>query len=383
MASAEEEEKERAVFDDDDGDDSEEEEEEEDDDDDTDDDLPAAAAAAAPPPPASPMEAERHTDSTADADDGAPTTSGAKPNRNRNPNPNRGAHGGGAAAAEEARRLFQRLWTEEEELVILRGFSEFTTRRGTAFASHQYDTGPFYDEMRRQLPLDFSKSQLVEKLRRLKKKYLNCVARLRSAADSFAFRSPHEQALFEIARNIWTPSSDPNPDPANPIINNSDSDRKPPRSRSRRQQQRQQRRLRRATAAAAAAAAAAEDPIPVPVPVPVPVAVPVPVPVPITVTAENPTPKPPPPPPPLATPAAASDLSPLLFKELVGAAIGGPLLGFGGGGGGGGSSVSNLGDGRWRKQQILELEVYLKRLELLREHIESTLRELKGSSGGS
>nr|CAD1833790.1 unnamed protein product [Ananas comosus var. bracteatus] len=224
--------------------------------------------------------------------------------------------------------------------------------------------------MRRQLPLDFSKSQLVEKLRRLKKKYLNCVARLRSAADSFAFRSPHEQALFEIARNIWTPSSDPNPDPdpANPIINNSDSDRKPPRSRSRRQQQRQQRRLRRATAAAAAAAAAAEDPIPVPVPVPVSV------PVPITVTAENPTPKPPP-----ATPAAASDLSPLLFKELVGAAIGGPLLGFGGGG----SSVSNLGDGRWRKQQILELEVYLKRLELLREHIESTLRELKGSSGGA
>ncbi|OAY69560.1 Mediator-associated protein 1 [Ananas comosus] len=367
MASAEEEEKERAVFDDDDGDDSEEEEEEEDDDDDTDDDLPAAAAAAAaPPPPASPMEAERHTDSTADADDGAPTTSGAKPNRNRNPNPNRGAHGGGAAAAEEARRLFQRLWTEEEELVILRGFSEFTTRRGTAFASHQYDTGPFYDEMRRQLPLDFSKSQLVEKLRRLKKKYLNCVARLRSAADSFAFRSPHEQALFEIARNIWTPSSDPNPDPANPIINNSDSDRKPPRLRSRRQQQRQQRRLRRATAAAAAAAAA-EDPIPVPVPVPVPV--------PISVTVENPTPKPPPP---LATPAAASDLSPLLFKELVGAAIGGPLLGFGGG-----SSVSNLGDGRWRKQQILELEVYLKRLELLREHIESTLRELKGSSGGA
>uniref|UniRef100_I1PBM8 Glabrous enhancer-binding protein-like DBD domain-containing protein n=1 Tax=Oryza glaberrima TaxID=4538 RepID=I1PBM8_ORYGL len=119
-----------------------------------------------------------------------------------------GGGGAGSGSGGERRPLFQRLWTEEDEIVILRAFAEFTAQRGTAFASHQYDTDPFYEDMRRRLQLDFSKSQLVEKLRRLKRKYRNCVDRLRATGQSFSFRSPHEQAIFEIARGIWRPTSD-------------------------------------------------------------------------------------------------------------------------------------------------------------------------------
>jgi hypothetical protein len=110
-----------------------------------------------------------------------------------------GSGGGGKVTSGnggERRPLFQQLWTEEDEIVILRGFTEFTAARGTAFASHQYDTDPFYEDMRRRLQLDFSKSQLVEKLRRLKRKYRNCVCRLRESGATFSFRSPHEQAIF-------------------------------------------------------------------------------------------------------------------------------------------------------------------------------------------
>ncbi|KAF8017989.1 hypothetical protein BT93_H3017 [Corymbia citriodora subsp. variegata] len=95
-----------------------------------------------------------------------------------------------------------------------------------------------------------------------------------------------------------------------------------------------------------------------------------------------------------------SCLSPL-FKELLnGAAVGG---GFGGGGSRGGfgyitaalnplpfsygvglgvGSTGETGDERWRKQQIMELEVYSKRLELVQEHIKATIEELRSSGGG-
>jgi hypothetical protein len=62
--------------------------------------------------------------------------------------------------------------------------------------------------MRRRLHTGFTKNQLVEKIRRLKRKYRNCVERLRVAGAGFTFRSPHEQAIFEIARTIWRPDSD-------------------------------------------------------------------------------------------------------------------------------------------------------------------------------
>nr|ACG41617.1 hypothetical protein [Zea mays] len=115
---------------------------------------------------------------------------------------------GSAGAAGERRQLFQRLWTDEDEIVILRAFAEFTAQRGTSLASHQYDTTPFYEDMRRRLNTGFTKNQLAEKIRRLKRKYRNCVERLRVAGSGFTFRSPHEQAIFEIARTIWRPASD-------------------------------------------------------------------------------------------------------------------------------------------------------------------------------
>ncbi|KAG2244145.1 hypothetical protein Bca52824_094003 [Brassica carinata] len=61
-------------------------------------------------------------------------------------------------------------------------------------------------------------------------------------------------------------------------------------------------------------------------------------------------------------------LSPMLMPSVN-------PLGFGGGGGGG-------GDERWRRQQILELEVYSRRLELVQEQIRATVNELKTMPSG-
>lgn len=54
------------------------------------------------------------------------------------------------------------------------------------------------------------------------------------------------------------------------------------------------------------------------------------------------------------------------------------MMGFGGSGVGGGSEVV---DEKWRKQQILELEVYSKRLELVQDQIKVALEELRSMGG--
>ncbi|KAJ1292077.1 hypothetical protein BS78_02G364600 [Paspalum vaginatum] len=297
----------------------------------------------------------------------------------------------------ERRPLFQRLWTEEDEIVILRGFAEFTAARGTAFASHQYDTDPFYEDMRRRLQLDFSKSQLVEKLRRLKRKYRNCVSRLRESGAAFSFRSPHEQAIFEIARNIWRPTNKHGRDPSadsddedaatatpNPANTSPNGEVKSPSSG------RQRRRRRSMEFATVTGAAPATNMVQLPQPVQLSVSVPV--------KMEDSLPAPPHTPMPVTGTIDGSEhhrlpvMSPQsgvsdaekgcltpLFKEMVHAAINVGANPFG-------TKLPEPPLGlpmegeKWRKQRILELEVYLKRIELLQDQAKATLEELKSST---
>lgn len=95
---------------------------------------------------------------------------------------------------DDSRKLFQRLWTNEDEIELLKGFLEYTASRGVG---HHHDTTAFYDQIKSRLQLDFNKNQLVEKLRRLKKKYRNVVSRI-SSGKNFVFKSAHDQETFEI-----------------------------------------------------------------------------------------------------------------------------------------------------------------------------------------
>ncbi|KAJ1691627.1 hypothetical protein LUZ63_015782 [Rhynchospora breviuscula] len=296
-------------------------------------------------------------------------------------------------SSDESRRLFQRLWTDEEEIRILRGFLDFTSRRGTTFASHQYDTSPFYEEIKKQFTFDFSKNQLIEKLRRLKKKYRICALRMQTAGKDFSFKSAHEQNIYDVARHIWRPEmkrereSDDEDGYLNqiPIVGaNHGTDRivgvvEEPRSK---------KRVRRRSTEAPdivsllpVQVAGNETEVPLEVKQENYITVP------NDLSADT-------------TKSAAieetvkSCLSPL-FKELISTAINsgmGPgvssssgILGSGFGLGLGlgflnpDGSVPVPKDEKWRKQQIMELEVYLQRIELLQDHVKSTLEELKSS----
>uniref|UniRef100_A0A453AZA0 Glabrous enhancer-binding protein-like DBD domain-containing protein n=1 Tax=Aegilops tauschii subsp. strangulata TaxID=200361 RepID=A0A453AZA0_AEGTS len=296
-----------------------------------------------------------------------------------------GGSGGQASSGGERRPLFQRLWTEEDEIVILRGFAEFTAARGTAFASHQYDTDPFYEDMRRRLQLDFSKSQLVEKLRRLKRKYRNCVSRLRGSGAAFSFRSPHEQAIFEIARNIWRPTNKHGRDPsadsddeeavvaAAAVAATSVPANASPNGEVKSPPGRQRRRRRSVESPAPTAPAAVPATILVQPPQPMQVQVPVSVPV----KMDDSLPALPQAPMPVVD-VEKNFLTPM-FKEMIHAVINMGSSPFG-------MKLPEPPHGlpmegeKWRNQRILELEVYLKRIELLQDQVKATLEELKSST---
>ncbi|CAO2185145.1 unnamed protein product [Urochloa humidicola] len=333
----------------------------------------------------------------------------------------------GAGAADDSRRLFQRLWTDEEELLILRGFLDFTARRGTTFASHQYDTGPFYEEIRRRLSFDFTKSQLIEKLRRLKKKYRVCAARVAAQGAAFAFRSAHEGAIYDVARHIWRPAfrrgegggaggagdasdeDDINPAAAAAaaaaLPHNATEDGGRGSAPASTPRGRGGRRVRRRTAQELEAPTLPSSSVQMLNDV---------VQEPLIVSVENLAPAFAPPPPvqvPIVSPVAATPspvpttaggaaeevvrtiLSPLLREFISSVAVAGQAgLGFGFGGTGGfdilglglgaaGPNPGMLDDEKWRQQQILELEVYLKRIELIREQVTAALQELRSSEG--
>lgn len=98
-----------------------------------------------------------------------------------------------------SRRLIQRIWTNEDEIELLRGFLEFTTQRG----STNYNvTKEFYDQIRSKLQVEFNKNQLSDKLRKLKRKYKRVLEK-NNPDKEFSFKTAHEQATFEISRKIW------------------------------------------------------------------------------------------------------------------------------------------------------------------------------------
>ncbi|KAL8540768.1 hypothetical protein ACS0TY_002114 [Phlomoides rotata] len=115
------------------------------------------------------------------------------------------------AIPDESRKLFQRLWTDEDEIELLQGFLDYTTQRfgPNSSTQHHHDTTAFYDQIKSKFQLDFNKNQLVEKLRRLKKKYRNVITKF-GFGKEYVFKSPHEQATFEISSKIWGNAIAPN-----------------------------------------------------------------------------------------------------------------------------------------------------------------------------
>ncbi|XP_076951610.1 GLABROUS1 enhancer-binding protein-like [Bidens hawaiensis] len=99
------------------------------------------------------------------------------------------------------KQLFQRLWSEDDEIAVLQGMIDFKTERNGE--NPVADPDAFHDFIRKSLHVDFSRSQLMDKIRRLKKKYVNNVAKEKKDGKDRHFTKSHEQKAYELLKLVW------------------------------------------------------------------------------------------------------------------------------------------------------------------------------------
>ncbi|KAJ6737206.1 STOREKEEPER PROTEIN-LIKE [Salix viminalis] len=93
----------------------------------------------------------------------------------------------------------QRIWSDEDEIMILNGMIKFQNEKGK---NSSPDTTDFYVSVKDSLYFNASNNQFVKKIRRLKKKYFTDVETNESGQYEI-FSKPHDLECVELAKQIW------------------------------------------------------------------------------------------------------------------------------------------------------------------------------------
>ncbi|KAK9062169.1 hypothetical protein SSX86_019355 [Deinandra increscens subsp. villosa] len=93
-----------------------------------------------------------------------------------------------------------RIWTEPDEIRLLQGLLDCSSQ-GLSFPR---DLGIFYAEFVNGMSQPYSKSQLSEKLRRLRKKFRVISSRISKGLDR-SLLSPQDRALYDLSKQLWDP----------------------------------------------------------------------------------------------------------------------------------------------------------------------------------
>ncbi|KAI4299240.1 hypothetical protein L6164_032717 [Bauhinia variegata] len=104
----------------------------------------------------------------------------------------------GEKRGDDSKKLFQRLWSEDDEIAILKGMVEYSAKNG---ADPHKDPNAFHDFIKESLHVDVSKVQLMDKIRRLKKKYENNAGK--KNGEDRKFSKAHDKKAFELSKKIW------------------------------------------------------------------------------------------------------------------------------------------------------------------------------------
>ncbi|CAJ1957121.1 unnamed protein product [Sphenostylis stenocarpa] len=96
-------------------------------------------------------------------------------------------------------KAFQRIWSNEDVLGILKGMSEYISMTGQD--PYRY-ADAFHNFVKKSLHLEASSSQLKEKIRRLRKKFETLEQREKQGLEP-RFVSPQDETAYEISKEIW------------------------------------------------------------------------------------------------------------------------------------------------------------------------------------
>ncbi|CAH9070096.1 unnamed protein product [Cuscuta epithymum] len=95
---------------------------------------------------------------------------------------------------------YHRIWTESDEIRFLQGLLDCTAEN----LSFPRDINVFYARFSSTMSQPYTKTQLSEKLRRLRRKFRVISARLTKGRDVSQL-SPHDRNLYDISKQLWHP----------------------------------------------------------------------------------------------------------------------------------------------------------------------------------
>ncbi|KFK33325.1 hypothetical protein AALP_AA6G360700 [Arabis alpina] len=105
-------------------------------------------------------------------------------------------------SGDEAKLLFQRLFSESDEIALLQGILDFSAKKG----DYQKEMDAFVDYVKKLINFNANRSQLKTKIQRLKKKFANIVKnslKKGKSEDEIVFSKDLDQKAFELSRQIW------------------------------------------------------------------------------------------------------------------------------------------------------------------------------------
>ncbi|KAM3739234.1 hypothetical protein ACB098_08G009600 [Castanea mollissima] len=105
------------------------------------------------------------------------------------------SQGGGG----EEKKLFQRLWSDDNEIELLKGMLDYRAIHDSDPAT---DAAAFYEFVKESLHVEVTKAQLVDKMRRLRKKYRNNAGRAKKGKEP-PFSKLHDRKTYELSNKIW------------------------------------------------------------------------------------------------------------------------------------------------------------------------------------
>ncbi|CAA7041956.1 unnamed protein product [Microthlaspi erraticum] len=100
--------------------------------------------------------------------------------------------------------LFQRIFTEEDHIALLQGILDFTSEKGEDPFKEKAE---FYNFVKKSISFDASKSQIEEKVRKMKTKFEKAVerscARGKGGEKEIVYSKASDQKAFDLWRQIW------------------------------------------------------------------------------------------------------------------------------------------------------------------------------------
>ncbi|GAU50941.1 hypothetical protein TSUD_411370 [Trifolium subterraneum] len=100
---------------------------------------------------------------------------------------------------DDSKKLFQRVFNEDDEVAILQGLVEFTAKPGNDPV--KYPTA-FYQHVKDSIHFPVTLEQLKDKVRRLKGKFETKMKNCKSGKPP-TFSKPIEEKMFEYGKKIW------------------------------------------------------------------------------------------------------------------------------------------------------------------------------------